>query len=299
HHSGAEILGDDVGLEHQTSGDLFSLFGLEVDDDAALAAVEQQEEVAVEIGLVAVPELARAVAFRRALDLDDVGPEPGEHLCAGRAGLVVREVDDADSLERLAHALLLTRSVLLLEIRAEPHRLRLRRGIADHVDAGRDAGLRGSLERRSDVLGTLDAFAMASEYLHDPLVAREGLVAPGLWGIVRRPAPVVADHGEHRQLLPNGGLDLEAVHAKRAVSGERDDLLAGLRDLCPDRVGDGDTHASVRAGVDPVARHECRDRLSGEVQRVVAIDAKDRVALHESPDLVAEPKWMDRRRVAG
>src|SRR5262249_57845196 len=93
-------------------------------------------------------------------------------------------------------------------------------------------------------------------------------------------------------------LDLEAVHAERAVSGERDDLLAGLRDLRADRVRHGDAHASVRAGVDAVAGHERRNRLSREVQRVVTVDTQDRVPLHESPDLVAEPERMDWRRVA-
>ncbi len=39
----------------------------------------------------------------RTLDLDHVGAEPGQHLGAGRAGLVVGEVDDANALERLAH----------------------------------------------------------------------------------------------------------------------------------------------------------------------------------------------------
>src|SRR5213076_2947915 len=39
----------------------------------------------------------------RRLDLDDVGAEPREHLGATRARLVLREVEDDDPVERLAH----------------------------------------------------------------------------------------------------------------------------------------------------------------------------------------------------
>ncbi len=44
---------------------------------------------------------ARHVAGARALDLDHVGAEPGQHLGAGRAGLHVGEVDDLDVVEWL------------------------------------------------------------------------------------------------------------------------------------------------------------------------------------------------------
>ena len=42
--------------------------------------------------------LAGGVADARALDLDDVGAEPGEQLGAGRSGLHVGEVEDLDPL---------------------------------------------------------------------------------------------------------------------------------------------------------------------------------------------------------
>src|SRR5262249_10169738 len=61
-----------------------------------------QEEVAVDVGPVAVPETTGPIAVRRALDLDDVGAEPGQHLGAGGGGPVVGEVDYADAGPRLA-----------------------------------------------------------------------------------------------------------------------------------------------------------------------------------------------------
>src|SRR5439155_21947868 len=107
HDAGAEILGDDIAFLDQAAGDFLPLRGLQVDDDAALVAVEQQEEKAVELGIVAVPQLAGAVAALRVLDLDHIGAEPGQHLRARRAGLVMGEIDDANAVERLAHLSLL------------------------------------------------------------------------------------------------------------------------------------------------------------------------------------------------
>src|SRR5207247_3062909 len=107
HHSRPEIRGHDVGDGHEALGDLLSLLGLEVEDDAPLVAVEQEEEIAVDVRAIAVPELAGTITERRTLDLDDVGAEPGQHLRARGPSLVVREVDDADPLESLAHSRLL------------------------------------------------------------------------------------------------------------------------------------------------------------------------------------------------
>src|SRR5262249_2998028 len=82
------------------------LIGLEVDRDTALVAVEQQEKEAVDRRVVHVPKPARTVAVRRALDLDHVGAEPGQHLRAARPRLVVGEIDDANAFQRLTHAFL-------------------------------------------------------------------------------------------------------------------------------------------------------------------------------------------------
>ena len=104
HDAGAEVLGDDIGLFDHAAGDFLAFVGLQIDDRAALVAVEQQEEKAVDIGIVHVPQPPRPVAERRPLDLDHIGPEPGQHLRAGRPGLVVREIDNANAFERLGHA---------------------------------------------------------------------------------------------------------------------------------------------------------------------------------------------------
>src|SRR5215472_11478726 len=97
HDLGSEVLGDDVGLLYKTSRDFLALLGLQIDDSAALAAVKKQEEIAVDIRVIAVPQAASAVAVGRALDLDHVCAEPGEYLGARWTGLVVGEVDDANT----------------------------------------------------------------------------------------------------------------------------------------------------------------------------------------------------------
>jgi len=56
HDPGSEVLGDDVGLLYKTSRDFLALLGLQIDDSAALAAVKKQEEIAVDIRVIAVPQ---------------------------------------------------------------------------------------------------------------------------------------------------------------------------------------------------------------------------------------------------
>ena len=51
--------------------------------------------------------LPRDVAALRLFDLDDVRPEPCEHLAARGPGLIVREVDHPDARKGLRHALLI------------------------------------------------------------------------------------------------------------------------------------------------------------------------------------------------
>src|SRR3989441_3620735 len=103
HRAWPQILGDDVRLADEPPRDLLALVGFQIQHDAALVAVEQQEEVAVDVGPIAVPELSGPVTVRWTLDLDHVGAEPGQSLRARRTGLVVREVDDTDALQGFAH----------------------------------------------------------------------------------------------------------------------------------------------------------------------------------------------------
>src|SRR5437667_318661 len=74
---------------------------LQIERDAPLVGVEQKEEPRVRVGPLrehAPPRLAS-----RRLDLDHVGAEPREHLGAARSRLVLREVEDHDPVEGLAH----------------------------------------------------------------------------------------------------------------------------------------------------------------------------------------------------
>jgi len=97
------LVGPRPGLPDQAARDVLPLAGLQIDDDAALVAVEQQKEIAVGRIVRRRPQPPRPVAVRGPLDLDHIGAEPGQHLGAGRPRLVVGEVDDANAFERLAH----------------------------------------------------------------------------------------------------------------------------------------------------------------------------------------------------
>src|SRR5688572_4085215 len=91
-----EVLDQDIAVLHQRLDHRFALRALRVDGDRALVVVQHREIETVHVRDVA--ELpARDVAFARALDLDDVGAEPGEELRARRSRLDVREVEDADA----------------------------------------------------------------------------------------------------------------------------------------------------------------------------------------------------------
>ena len=82
----AEILEDHVGLIHELPKNLESLFGLQVDEDTALGAVD-----------VVVPQHGALV---RAVDLDDVGSEFGHGAAAGGAGEDDAEVYYLHALQR-------------------------------------------------------------------------------------------------------------------------------------------------------------------------------------------------------
>ncbi len=64
--------------------------------DRALVVVQHREVEAVRIGNVAQLS-ARCITFTGSLYLDHVGTEPGEQLRAGRSGLDVGEIKDANA----------------------------------------------------------------------------------------------------------------------------------------------------------------------------------------------------------
>jgi hypothetical protein len=71
------------------------LGALEVDREALLIAVECREEAGAKPA-----QPARAVAFRRRLDLDDVGAKLGEDEARRRSHDRVAELQDLDASER-------------------------------------------------------------------------------------------------------------------------------------------------------------------------------------------------------
>src|SRR3546814_5503579 len=98
------VLGHHVGLGDQAMRDLQSLFGLEVEREATLVAIEAGEESGCESR-----EAPRLVAAGRGFDLDDVGAEIGQHQPAGRAhdGLAERSeahTSELQSLMRISYA---------------------------------------------------------------------------------------------------------------------------------------------------------------------------------------------------
>ena len=101
-HAGPEVLEQDVGRDEERAEDLLPARSLQVESQAPLVAVEGDEEQAVGV-LAVLQDVTCDVALLRLLHLDHVSAKPGQHLSARGPGLIVREVDDADPLQRSAH----------------------------------------------------------------------------------------------------------------------------------------------------------------------------------------------------
>src|SRR5579875_546964 len=102
---GREIFDKDVGLLDQPADQRAPLFMLLIGGHAALVRVQQHEIVRID-ALFVGRGAAALLALGRLLDLDHIGPEPGQRLRAGGAGLELREIDDAHAVERaLLHEL--------------------------------------------------------------------------------------------------------------------------------------------------------------------------------------------------
>ena len=99
--AGAEALDHHVGVSGEFFDDVQALFGLEIDGEAALVAVEGEE-----LRAFAVPDggpLAGFVAVVGFFDFDDVGAHVGEVLSAKGAGQGAGKVNDLDVVQRLRH----------------------------------------------------------------------------------------------------------------------------------------------------------------------------------------------------
>jgi len=105
-HAGAEVFHQHVARRHQRGQHLLASGVLGVEGNGALVVVEHGEIQAVHIrDVLQLP--AGDVTRAGTLDLDHVGAEPGQQLCTGRSRLNVREVEDANVLQRLFHDRLL------------------------------------------------------------------------------------------------------------------------------------------------------------------------------------------------
>src|SRR4030095_2330580 len=101
-HPGDEVLENDVGAARQLDDDLQPLGVLQVDCDRALVAIDRGEAQAHAV--LAGAEVAHVVPAARALHLDDVGAEVGQHRGAVGTGDDPGEVEDANALEHHARS---------------------------------------------------------------------------------------------------------------------------------------------------------------------------------------------------
>ena len=102
-YAGAVVVDDDVGPADEVGEHLLAAAAAEVDDDAALVALQVHDvgrERAHHQGGTRAVELARVLAAGR-LDLDDVGAEVAEYRRGERPGDDRGEVDDVETCERL------------------------------------------------------------------------------------------------------------------------------------------------------------------------------------------------------
>ena len=110
------------------------------------------------------------------------------------------------------------------------------------------------------------------------------------------PAAVEADHDDHRNLVARPRCRAPSRSAERAVAVQHQHLrVRACATLAPTPNGRPTPIVPNGARVQPVARHEGRDRLAAVVQDLLAVDHQDRVALQEVADLLAEPQRVDRR----
>jgi hypothetical protein len=99
HHAGAEVLDQHVGAGDEFARDAAVGLVVQVERDAALAAVEGQVHGARSFPQRGERVLARVVAAVLALHLDDIGPQVGEVLRADRSGDDAAEIQHAQPVE--------------------------------------------------------------------------------------------------------------------------------------------------------------------------------------------------------
>ena len=103
-----KVFDHDVADLDELGEDRLALFGLGIEGEGALVAVEHGEIEAVH-ALDVAQLMAGDVAGARAFDLDDVGPEPRQQLRACGTRLDMGHVQDADAFQSFHCTLLLVR----------------------------------------------------------------------------------------------------------------------------------------------------------------------------------------------
>src|SRR6185312_210362 len=100
--AGSEVLHQHIATLHQLLENLLAGRTFGVESDGALVVVEHGEVKAVGVRNVA-QLLACHVARAGALDLDHIRAEPRQQLCTGGTRLHVCEIENAHSIQCLAH----------------------------------------------------------------------------------------------------------------------------------------------------------------------------------------------------
>ncbi len=101
HGSGAEVLDDHVGTAQQIVEHGAPARVLQVEGEALLVGVEEEEAPAIDAGPVGEPDPVGLAG--QGLHLDDLGPQPGEQLRARGAGFVLGQIDDPDTVQSFRH----------------------------------------------------------------------------------------------------------------------------------------------------------------------------------------------------
>src|SRR5262249_59025921 len=105
--AGGPILDEDIGTAHKIAQQLGAFGPLEVEADAAFAAVFVEKDRTLPLGQAVI---AHHVTARSELELDYFGTEIRHQLAGQRPGNVLREVEDAETgkdstLRRISHRL--------------------------------------------------------------------------------------------------------------------------------------------------------------------------------------------------
>src|SRR5262249_46260283 len=147
-----------------------------------------------------------------------------------------------------------------------------------------------AVERRTDLLGRLHAFAVAAERDDDFVVADTGaqlgddvVTEDRLHRmLLETPYAVVADDRDDIDAVPYERFEVAEREAGRAIAEEQHHLAVGCGESGRERVARPHAEAAVRAGIEERAGTVGVDELPGVRHEVAAVADHDRVAV-EAP----------------